>query len=105
MKTTNNLIILFLLFLSFSCSKPTNELYSNKSVNAIRVNCEESIKTWIKSYAEFPDTYIPLTFEKVVISNSVNKGIEIIPLRRHTLEHTFIIRNKELKSAHVTLEF
>jgi len=105
MKICNIISKLLLIFSIFSCSKPTNELYSTKSVDVIQVNCEQSIKEWINKYADSPDSYTSLMFEKVVISSAYNKSTEIMPLRRYALEHTFVIRNKDSNNTHVTLQF
>jgi len=100
-----NAIVSIFLFVIFGCISTKNPLYTKSSVEDIQPGCEASIKSWISSHAEFPDTYVPLLFERVGISSTYHKSLEIEPLRRYTVEHTFEIRTREYAQTHTTLIF
>jgi len=99
-------ILLVSLLVSAGCStKTTINPYSEKNTKITQLQCEDSIRGWIKNYAAFPDSYVPLLFEKVSISISSNLGKEIVPLRKLAVEHTFEIRSKDYSISHATLVF
>ncbi len=97
--------IALLIFTCFGCNRKTSQLYSDSSVLNIQKLCEDSVTSWIKKHAAFPDFYTPLLFEKAVIGAVYNKGSEILPLRRYSIEHTFEIKTNSLELTHTTLVF
>src|SRR5688572_27551675 len=100
MNNSNKITFIFMVLLLFGCSKTTNDLYSTKSFELIQQKCEISIRSWINSHAAFPDSYIPLLFEKTKIGSTYDKSAEVLPLRRYSVEHTFEIRTKEYDITH-----
>ncbi len=101
----NIFTIVLVTFLFTSCHNKTKWAYSDGNIQNSQYECQEAVKEWIKHYAAFPDSYVPLLFEKVMIATVYKDAVEIVPLRKYTIDHTFAIKNIKGDSTQATMLF
>jgi hypothetical protein len=66
---------------------------------------ENSIKSWVKEYALYPDSYKPLDFRSSGSHFVYYNGPEIIPFRKLKIEHTFSLQDTGRKELIATFIF
>jgi hypothetical protein len=85
------LVVGCLLFMA--CGTPGNERpYSSQGAQA---KTEEGVKSWIKKYALYPDSYKPLSFEEYTESYTSRSGEKVPGTENYIIKHTHQILDKD----------
>lgn len=105
MKNPTFKIFLIYFLLNFGCSTRAKKKLHADNKNKIQLECQLSIENWIKNHATYPESYSSQKFEKVLYHNRYLNGIEIIPLRKYSVLHTFQLKDNSKSPLFATFEF
>lgn len=97
--------ILCILFLTGSCSKQGRLNSQIKQNDFNQAKCQFAIENWIKNHAKFPDSYRPLNYEPIRYHYVSQNGVEVLPLRKYKLVHTFELQDTSENLLVATMDF
>jgi hypothetical protein len=99
----NKLLFSIVIFMGACSNHATNSLTKEKTETQSK--CYFAIESWIRNHALYPDSYKPLKYESIMQIRTYQNSIEIIPLRKYRVEHTFELNDTSQRVLLATMDF